>query len=853
MFGNRSSHRTALAHVARPAVFFPAALLAASLLQPAAALAQQPAAAPGQAAPQAAPGQAALGALAWPRTFDAAGQHVEMYQPLIESWNGDQLSGRAAIAVGPAKGNPTYGIAHFTARVAVDKPAKLAQLSLIEITKVDVPTAPSLDSQLQSLIQSRVPPEGMTVALDHLVTSYAASKEEVQALAVPVDNAPPKIVFAYIPTLLVPIAGQPVLQPVPNVQGFQRVINTRALLLQDSAGLFHLQVAGSWYEANALNGNWVVTTSVPHALLDAATAATAAEAPDPMLPSDGKKPAQPPAVVVSTVPTEIVVVNGQPQMQPVVGTSLLSMSNADHAVLMDPDSNSYYVLISGRWFKGPGFAGPWAFVPGNQLPPAFAKISPTDPAASALVSVPGTPQAREARIAASIPQTATVSRSTQLDIQYDGGQPKFVPIQGTSLAYAENTRYPVIRLDAERYYAVLQGVWFVASTPAGPWVVADVVPAEIYKIPPSSPLHYVTYVRIYASTADAVTVGYTPGYFGVVLDPTGTVVYGTGYNCTGYVGSYWFGCPATYGYNAAFSWATGFAFGFASGYAWGAPAPYWGPYWGPGPWHGPWYGVNVNQTNIYGRWGGYATVGHAWGYNPYTGNEWGGSRWAGTTANGTDFAGRQAGAFNAYTGNYAAGRDNARFNPYTGAQGASRAGIEGNAYTGNFAAGRQSAGFNPTTGTGHASETGITDNNGKVSVDSRGVAGNARTGNAVAWNNGNVYTDHDGTIHQYDAGSNNWQHQNAAGGWDRDMDNSQVSRLNDQRQFQSMGQDRVDDFGARGGFDRGFGGGDGGFGGDRFGGGGFGGDRFGGGGFGGGFGGGRFGGGGFGGGFGGRR
>ncbi|WP_029353165.1 carbohydrate-binding protein [Bosea sp. 117] len=807
--------------VARVAVTI--ALSSPLLMAAGGASAQQPSA----PAPAAAANPSGAASLVWPRSFDLAGGNLlQVYQPLIEQWDGDQLSGRAAIAIGPKNGTPTYGIAHFTALVAIDKPAKLAQLSNIRVVKVDVPTAPSQDVALMSALQSRLPPQGITVALDHLTTSYAAAKELSAELAQPVQNTPPKIVFAASPTLLVLVAGKPVLQPLQGVPGYQRVINTRPLILVDANGVYHLQAAGSWYEATSLEGSWVVTASPSPALEAAGGTANYEEAADAMMPADGKKPAQPAAVIVATMPTEVIVTNGQPQMVPVDGTSLLRMSNADHAVLLDPSSNDYYVLISGRWFKARDLKGPWAFVPGSSLPGSFAKIAATDPVANVLVSVPGTPQAKEAAIAASVPQTATIARNTDLTIQYDGGAAKFVPISGTVLAYAENTRTPVIRLDAERYYAVFQGAWFVSSTPGGPWVVADVVPAAIYTIPVSSPLHYVTYVRVYASTADSVVVGYTPGYFGVVLAPGGTVVYGSGYDCVGYVGTYWYGCPVTYGYDAAFGWTDGFAFGFAPGWGWGYASPWWGPYWGPGPWGGTWNAVNVNQTNIYGQWGGNATVNHAYGYNSWTGNQWSQSNWSGQTGRGTAFSGRSGAAFNPWSGNYAAGAENSRYNPATGASGASRSGITGNVDTGNFAAGRQSAGYDPATGTGHASETGITRDDGNVSVASRGVAGNVNTGNAVGWNNGNIYTDHDGTIHQYS--NDGWQHQ-TIDGWDRDTDPDQINRLDTQRQFQDMGGQRFDDFARGGGYD-GFGGG------DRFGGGDFGGDRFGGGGgFGGGF------------------
>jgi hypothetical protein len=462
--------------------------------------------------------------------------------------------------------------------------------------KVDVPTAPAQAQRLQAALQQQIPATGITTALDHLQTSYAVSQQIAKEQTVPVRNDPPRVMFSAQPTVLVPVDGQPLLAAIPSAPGFQRVVNTRALILQDQAGTMYVNAAGSWYEARAIAGPWLVIAAPPPALLDAAKAAAAAATPDPLLPADGKPPQNPPALLVATQPTELVLTSGQPEIAPVDGTALLTMTNADHAVFIVAATNDYYVLISGRWFKGRDMNGPWAFVPGNALPPDFAKISIHDPKANVLVSVPGTPQAKEAAIAATIPQTATVSRAkASLDVSY-AGAPKFEPIAGTSMSYAVNTPTPVIEVERNRYYAVSEGIWFVANAPAGPWRVADAVPDTIYAIPPSSPLHYVTYVRVYSSTPEAVVVGYTPGYMGVVVDPAGVVVYGTGYYYPPYVGGgYWYGYPATYGYGAGFAIGAleGFAFGFAAGHIWGAASPYWGPFWG---YHGGY--VNWHQAKI---------------------------------------------------------------------------------------------------------------------------------------------------------------------------------------------------------------------------------------------------------------
>ena len=218
-------------------------------------------------------------------------------------------------------------------------------------------------------------------------------------------------------------------------------------------------------------------------------------------------------------------------------------------------------------------------------------------------SVPGTPEANEAAIANQIPQTSTVQRDIQpTPVAYDGGKPQWKPIDGTPLSYAYNTGAPVIQVDPKTYYMVQNGVWFSATAAAGPWAVATTVPAVIYTIPPSSPLHYVTYVRVYSSTPTTVFVGYTPGYYGTVYSVDGTVVYGTGYYYPAYVGTYWYPPPYyTYGYGAGFT--VGFFFGFGMAGGWYGPCCYGGS----GSWVHVEHHTNINVDNSYNRWGGKST------------------------------------------------------------------------------------------------------------------------------------------------------------------------------------------------------------------------------------------------------
>ena len=307
-----------------------------------------------------------------------------------------------------------------------------------------------------------------------------------------------------------------------------------------------------------------------------------------------------PTVYVSTEPAELIQTQGEPQLQPISGTRLLSVQNTADSIFVDESHQDFYILISGRWYASKLLNGPWHSVSARSLPRDFAKIPESHPKATVLASVSGTPQAQEAGIANEVPQTATVDRiQASLTVQYDG-PPQFKPIEGTPLYYAANTRTPVIEVDSKTYFAVDNGIWFEATAPQGMWVVATRVPAVIYTIPPSSPVYNVTYVHVYGWSPEVVYEGYTPGYLGSYVDADGVVVYGTGYYYHPWIGTYWIGPPVTYG--CGFVWGPGFGWGFSAGLFTGVFvgavfSPWWGPWWGT---H---VTFNINRTNVYQHWG----------------------------------------------------------------------------------------------------------------------------------------------------------------------------------------------------------------------------------------------------------
>ncbi len=761
------------------------------------------------------PGSAAAGDIGWPRKFAIGGSSFALYQPQIEEWVGNRFAARAAIAVTQSQASQTYyGVLWFAARAEIDKVNRMVTLSEFKVTRVSFPSAPNQVAAYQSALQAHAEKRDEVIALDRLIADMAINQAGNATPSHEVRNDPPQIFFSTRPSILVLIDGNPELRSVKDTK-LERVINTRVLVLNDPAtGKFYLHLMDGWLEAATVNGPWSVAGKIPSDLPKALEVASVSKQVDlldgsvaganvirPSLKEAEKQNAIP-AIYVSSIPAELLQTQGAPQVEPIEGTRIVYVTNTQNDIFVDTATQDHYILIGGRWFAARSMNGPWQYVPGDRLPADFAQIPATHKKASVLVSVPGTPEAKEALIANSVPQTATIKRtSATLTINYDG-TPRFKSIEFTPLRYAVNTSTPVIEVDSGSYYAVQNAVWFVGSSPVGPWVVASSVPAIIYSIPISSPLHYVTYVRIYGSTSEVVYVGYTPGYYGTVVSASNVVVYGTGWYYPPYIGSYWYGAPYTYGCGAAFTWgvATGWGLTYGYGYAWSTyyyPAPWWGPvgyagvaYYGAYGWGG------VAAANVYGQWGNVAYAGTkaAWA-NPYTGNVGRAGAFTGVnTATGTRYAVRGGTNTNVYTGTTVTGGGGVAYNPNNGRISAGQAGAVSNVYTGNSAAGTRGANYNPQTGVISGGAVGgiRSGSTGQVTAGASAFKYNTNTNTGVAVANNNVYAGKDGNVYRYNQSTG--VQQRTSSGWESVQRPADRNWVQSQQRARGFGEMRTRDF-----------------------------------------------------------
>jgi hypothetical protein len=535
--------------------------------------------------------------LGWPREIEAEEGRILVYQPQLESFAGNDLKGRAAVSVqGVGKDEPVFGAVWLDARVETDRDERIVQVQDIEVSDVRFPGAtPAQKVGLVSIIERAIPAWDATLSLDRLLTSLElAERERVAAEDLAMD--PPRILFFDEPAVLVTIDGEPRLGPVENYD-LMRVVNTPfPIVLNPNDQRYYLFAGDVWFKSAKIEGPWELSNDTPKEVAALFQVDWEGEPPEPMEVV--------PRLVVATEPTELIVSEGEPEWSEAVGTQLLFMANSESDVLLEVASQTYFVLLSGRWYSAESLDGPWSYVASDALPASFAEIPPDSENAHLLVHVAGTDEAREAVLDAQIPQTAAVSRDATIEVAYDG-EPRFEDIEETDLQYAVNTADPVIAAEG-RFYCVRDGVWYVADSPEGPWVVATTVPESIYFIPASNPVHYVKYVYAYDTTPEVVYVGYTPGYTGCYVYGT-TVVYGTGYYYRPWYGTYYYARPATWGFHVRYNpwtgnWAYGvsyssggwrFTVGYSSGWYGGRACYGCGGWWGPARysyWRGHRYG-----------------------------------------------------------------------------------------------------------------------------------------------------------------------------------------------------------------------------------------------------------------------
>jgi hypothetical protein len=181
----------------------------------------------------------------------------------------------------------------------------------------------------------------------------------------------------------------------------------------------------------------------------------------------------PPRIVVSNRPLDLMLIDGPPSNVPIQGTRLEFVVNTDQDVFHDRANQTWYLLREGHWLKNSMLAsGDW--ISTTDLPGDFLTLQVSS----------DWPQ-----VAAAMPAKKPDTPPIPLVISYEptelvliDGETRLEPIAGTGLQFVANTSAELFLLDS-RYYLLLSGRWFSTRDFKRQWTAVRDLPADFAAIP----------------------------------------------------------------------------------------------------------------------------------------------------------------------------------------------------------------------------------------------------------------------------------------------------------------------------------------------------------------------------------
>lgn len=492
----------------------------------------------------------------FPREIAVAGRRVHLSEPIVVSR--DAATGgialRFAVRVTDPLGRQTWGVADASGTTHVDLTSRLVRVDGITPGAAAFPQLGEKDrTQVVEALPDQMPRE-LTLRLELLTAApWAAPQEPLSQGRLSVLG--PEILVRTTPAVLVQTDGEPVLQPVADFP-LEYVVNSASDILRDpKAGTWFLHLEDRWMESKAITGPWkplagplpVVLTQLPK---DFARGHLRQFVPGTPESAARKAPApagDAPEILVRSQPAELVLLRGEPLLTLVPGVKLLSVANTESDLFFHPKAGSFFLLIAGRWFVADDVAGPWKEALGT-LPEEFAKI-PRDHARGHVVwCVPGTPESAEAAARALLEDRVGIGRAVSLTVQYEGGEPRTVPIEGTDLKLVVNSDDDVVVGDGA-WWCCARGVWFRSDDGKSGWKAATTLPPGVAALPEASGLFHLRFCRPLGAGESGPRFAAAGSYAGVFF-LKGAPVHGTGHTRRGVLrGGHWYPYPRTWGEN----------------------------------------------------------------------------------------------------------------------------------------------------------------------------------------------------------------------------------------------------------------------------------------------------------------
>ena len=193
----------------------------------------------------------------------------------------------------------------------------------------------------------------------------------------------PQIFYSNRPAEIILFDGRPVYAKIPGTQLVYSTNTSSYLFLYTVTNQYYYLTGGRWFRANSLQGPWsFATMDLP---ADFAHIPSSSPASVILASVPGTEEAKD-AVLLAQIPTTMTVspaaaanvkvsYGGNPQFEPIPGTSLAYATNTQDKVIQVGDV--YYLCLQGVWFMSIAPQGPWTVA--GSIPQVIYKIPPSSP------------------------------------------------------------------------------------------------------------------------------------------------------------------------------------------------------------------------------------------------------------------------------------------------------------------------------------------------------------------------------------------------------------------------------------------------------------------------------------------
>jgi len=301
----------------------------------------------------------------------SAGAAAPAQSPALPGMESEFVEARAAVeeAQQAAAETAAEDVAAAAAAAAEDAPPAAQNLPAAGLDEVDS-TVPERD----------IEPTQAAPATPAQTAELPPASAQVQPLPGEDADTPLRIVVSTRPAILVPLYGKPRMVGVPGT-ALTRIENTPAIVLKGKSGNYYVPVYDGFMKSKQLDGTWTLTKPVPKVLLTGKAVAIEAGQQDLFVARPNARTGRvpnlqeaAPRVIVSSQPTALVLVDGQPGFQRIAGTQLSRLVNSDAVMFRDASDKRLYLQVGERWYRASSTNGPWTPVPQGELPAEIATV-----------------------------------------------------------------------------------------------------------------------------------------------------------------------------------------------------------------------------------------------------------------------------------------------------------------------------------------------------------------------------------------------------------------------------------------------------------------------------------------------